>query len=41
MNKEVLLLIVCSAGAGSSQLLRINLEKLIKELGLDNIRTEV
>ena len=41
MNKEVLILIVCSAGAGSSQLLRLNLEKVIKELGLDNIKTEV
>ena len=41
MTKEVRLLIVCSAGAGSSQLLKINLEKVIKELGYEGIQTAV
>ncbi len=40
-GKGLKILIVCTFGAGSSQLLKMNIDKAISKLGVTNVVTEV
>jgi len=39
--KGLKLIIVCTFGAGSSQLLKVNVDNAIEELGVENVETSV
>lgn len=39
--KGLKLIIVCTFGAGSSQLLKVNIDNAIEELGVENVETSV
>jgi len=40
-GKDLRILIVCTFGAGSSQLLKMNIDESLRELGVENVTTEV
>ena len=40
-GKDLRLLIVCTFGAGSSQLLKMNIDETLRELGVENVKTDV
>lgn len=39
--KDLRIIIVCTFGAGSSQLLKMNVDNALRELGVQNLRLEV
>lgn len=40
-GKDLRILIVCTFGAGSSQLLKMNIDDSLREMNVENVRTEV
>ena len=40
-GRDLRLLIVCTFGAGSSQLLKMNIDESLRELGVENVKTDV
>ena len=40
-GKDLRVLIVCTFGAGSSQLLKMNIDESLRELGVENVTTDV
>ena len=40
-GKNLRLIIVCTFGAGSSQLLKMNIDEALRELGVENVSTVV